>query len=302
MLPTIDFERLRTFYIATKKGKFSIVAQELGMDSSAVTRQIQGLERDLECILFERNGFRGLRLTEQGEILQNIAHQLFTHVAEIKPALAQVENGLKGHLTICVHAGYSLHFVAYCIDEFVKQYPNIALEIITAPGFMDVTIREADIVIGPNIENKDDLIEKEIFTYNLKLYASKEYIQEHGMPKDVADLKNHRFVSASSTSVKFFSKINWYLDLLQEEPLHPYFISNSGMIIEKSIRRGVGIGSMSPQFIDKDEPTLVEVLPHITGPKLTSFMAYGKHFEKSKKVEVLYNFLLEKAALLPRIS
>lgn len=298
MLPVIDMERLRTFYIAAKTGKFNAAAEELGMDSSSVTRQIQNLERDLNCLLFERGGFRGLQLTEQGEVLRSVAHDLFAKIAGIQPAISQIDNKLKGPLKICVHGGYSLYFLSDYINEFVKKYPKIFPEIIVAPGFLDVSLREADIVIGPNITHNGDLIEKKLFTYSSKLYASKEYIKTYGKPKDVEDLKNHRFVSASGPIIKFYSKANWYLDLIPDATLSPHFVSNSGLSIERAIKEGVGIGSFPSSFVEKDDQNLVPILPHITGPEIIISLAYGIHFEKSKKVNTLYEFLLEKGKLI----
>jgi DNA-binding transcriptional LysR family regulator len=298
MRPTIDLERLRTFYTAAKSRKFNAAAEELGLDSSSVTRQIQGLERDLNCILFERGGFRGLQLTEKGRALQAIAHELLVTVAKIEPMFDDVDNKMEGHLKICVQGRYSAQFLSSCIHEFMEKYPLISLEIITPLTSIDVAMREADIVISPIVEEiSGDFIKKELFTYNLKLYASKKYIERYGIPKDVADLENHRFVSASSPSVKFFSKINWYLNLLPGVVLEPYFISDSHKFVEDSIKKGIGIGSRSPQFSDENDPNLVQILPQISGPEVTTCMIYGEHFKNSKKVENLYSFLKEKISL-----
>jgi DNA-binding transcriptional LysR family regulator len=291
MIPMVDLDKLRTFYIATKTRKFNTAAEELGMDSSAVTRQVQALERDLGCILFERGGFRGLTLTEHGKALQSLTHKLFTQVAEIGPILSQVNNTFSGPLKIWVHSGYSLTFVSSYINEFMEKYPDISIELIASPNIMDVAIREADIAISPNIENNGDLIEKKLFTYTLKLYASKKYLEAYGTPEKVEDLENHRFISTINTSLIASSTANWYLNLIPGMILEPYFISNSSLAINKLIETGMGIGSCAPQFVDK---SLVQILPHITGPELSVAMVYGEHFKNSRKVNALYNFLAEK--------
>jgi DNA-binding transcriptional LysR family regulator len=292
----VDLERLRTFYVATKTGKFNIAAEELGLDSSSITRQIQSLERELDCTLFERGGFRGLRLTEKGKILQGIAHRLFATVAEITPSLSRADTDLEGPLKIWIHGGYSLKFVSAHIDEFIEKYPKITFEIVTSQGIMDVAIREVDIAIGPDIEITEGLIDRELLSYHLKLYANKKYIDTYGEPKEADDLKNHRIISATSSSPKFFPKANWYLNLTPDMALEPYFISNSNVFIETLIKKGVGIGSLSPFFVNKDE-NMVEILPHILGPELTISMVYGEHFKTSKKIEALYKFLLGKINL-----
>lgn len=294
VLPLIDFEKLRTFYVSAKAGKFSIAAQKLGMDNSAVTRQIQILERDLNCSLFERGGFRGLRLTEKGHILLSLAHELFEKVAEIEPALSQADNVMGGSLRLWVHNGYTLEFINSCLDEFVESYPSICIDMITSSDYKDVVTREADVAIGPNIEKSDDLIDHKLFTYDLKLYAAKSYVEKYGLPKTVQDLRKHRFVSASSPSSKFASKLNWYLDLDPEKMISSFFSASSNVILSKFASKGVGIASMSPQFI-RDRQDLVPILPEISGPTLVTSIAYGEHFKNSLKVNTFCDFLKEKS-------
>jgi DNA-binding transcriptional LysR family regulator len=204
---------------------------------------------------------------------------------------------LEGPLKIWIHGGYSLKFVSSHIEEFIEKYPKITFEIISSQDFMDVTIGEVDIAIGPNAENTGNFIEKKLFSYNLKLYANRKYIETYGEPKDVDDLKDHRIISAASSSLKHFSQANWYLNLSSDMALEPYFISNSNLFIESLIKNGVGIGSLCPRFVYKNE-NMVEILPHILGPELTIFMVYGEHFKNSKKVETLYEFLLTKSNLI----
>jgi DNA-binding transcriptional LysR family regulator len=270
MRPTIDLERLRTFYTAAKSRKFNAAAGELGIDSSSVTRQIQALERDLNCILFERGGFRGLQLTEKGKILQEIAHSIFSSVAGIEPAFSKVDNKMEGPLKICVHGSYSLNFLYTYIYEFMEKYPLISIEILTTLNPLDITLREVDIVISHNLgEKTEELIKREFFTYTLKLYASKKYLDKYGTPKEVKDLENHRFVSASDPDLRFFPQVNWYLNLIPGITLEPYFATDSNLHTIEATEKGMGIGSLSAELFNRNNKDLVPVLPEIIGPKRT---------------------------------
>jgi DNA-binding transcriptional LysR family regulator len=66
--PAIDWDKLKAFYAAAQAGSFTNAGKALGCSQSAVSRQVQALERDLSVVLFSRYA-RGLALTRQGHSL-----------------------------------------------------------------------------------------------------------------------------------------------------------------------------------------------------------------------------------------
>jgi len=61
-------QQLRGFYYAVQTGSISKAASKVGLSQSAITLQIQSLERDLKTKLFERNK-KKIGITEAGKIL-----------------------------------------------------------------------------------------------------------------------------------------------------------------------------------------------------------------------------------------
>ena len=64
----IDSRRLLYFYHVAKAGRFTAAEAILDVAQSAMSRQIQHLERDLGVQLLDRTG-HGVKLTTHGEIL-----------------------------------------------------------------------------------------------------------------------------------------------------------------------------------------------------------------------------------------
>ncbi|MBE0615696.1 MAG: LysR family transcriptional regulator, partial [Burkholderiales bacterium] len=71
----MDLRRLRAFGAVAAHGSFSRAAAVLGLDASALSRQVALLERELGGRLFHRTG-RGVALTELGERLAPLARAL----------------------------------------------------------------------------------------------------------------------------------------------------------------------------------------------------------------------------------
>ncbi len=64
----MDWDKLRVFHAVADAGSLTHAGEQLHLSQSAISRQIRGLEEQLNSTLFHRHA-RGLLLTEQGELL-----------------------------------------------------------------------------------------------------------------------------------------------------------------------------------------------------------------------------------------
>jgi DNA-binding transcriptional LysR family regulator len=290
----IQFDSLQAFFLAAKHRKFYLAAQEMSIDSSAITRHIQKLEKHLKCQLFDRNGAGRFALTQQGEALAGVVTKVFENVAQIEPTVARVTNLPEGPLKVALHPGITSELISPLLSNFLEKFPKIDLDVIAKDGHVDVNIREADIAIRPWIvDDESDMIQKPLFSYGLKLYASREYISRFGMPVSVEDLRNHRLIGSSSSLGTALLNVNWHLQLGVRKPHKPYATSNSNLVLRSLVRGGIGIGSLSPDLLGPEGKELVCVLPDIEGPRIHIYFMYGQHFHDSKRVDVLYEHLKE---------
>jgi hypothetical protein len=68
------FGALPVLEAAVRHNSFTKAAREFGLTQSALSRRIQGLERDLGVVLFARRG-RSITLTEDGARIAGIARK-----------------------------------------------------------------------------------------------------------------------------------------------------------------------------------------------------------------------------------
>ena len=61
----MDWDKLRVFHAVADAGSLTHAGEQLHLSQSAISRQIRGLEEQLQATLFHRHA-RGLLLTEQG--------------------------------------------------------------------------------------------------------------------------------------------------------------------------------------------------------------------------------------------
>ena len=60
-------QQLKGFYYTVQTGSVSNAARKMGLSQSAITLQIQSLERDLKTKLFEREG-KKITITKAGKL------------------------------------------------------------------------------------------------------------------------------------------------------------------------------------------------------------------------------------------
>ncbi|MBU0858812.1 MAG: LysR family transcriptional regulator, partial [Alphaproteobacteria bacterium] len=82
----MDWDKLRIFHAVAEAGSFTHAGEALNLSQSAVSRQISTLEESLGVSLFHRHA-RGLLLTEQGELLQKAAKDIFGKLSMIEGQL-----------------------------------------------------------------------------------------------------------------------------------------------------------------------------------------------------------------------
>ena len=91
----MDWDKLRVFHAVAEAGSFTHAGEFLNLSQSAVSRQILRLEESLHVALFHRHA-RGLKLTEQGELLLRTAHDVIAKLA-MAEAQPRTVNARRGH-------------------------------------------------------------------------------------------------------------------------------------------------------------------------------------------------------------
>lgn len=123
----MEIRNITTFLKVAATQNFSKAAEQLGYSQSAVTIQIQQLERELQTQLFERIGKR-VYLTKSGEDFVAYANQIMNAV-EQAAAFSGEKNTLKGKLRIGGVESVCTTLIPELILELHEAFPEIELVI-----------------------------------------------------------------------------------------------------------------------------------------------------------------------------
>lgn len=293
----MDWDKLRIFHAVAEAGSFTHAGDSLHLSQSAISRQISSLEESLSCRLFHRHA-RGLLLTEQGELLYRTVHEVYAKLTMAEAQLNDAQDRPQGPLKITTAVGLGSLWLTPRIREFIDLYPDIEVTLITSDEELDVSMREADCAIRLTQPTQPDLIQRRLTRVNTHVFASSDYLQQHGMPDRVADLDNHKLVVYSEESVLPAPNLNWLLNAAREatgsEPQKILTLNNLyGMV--RSVEAGIGIAGL-PDFLARESRSLVRILPELEGPGYDAFFVYPEELRASQRIGVFRDFLVAKVA------
>jgi DNA-binding transcriptional LysR family regulator len=119
---------VRYFVSVVQHGSIRAAASELGVAQSAISRQIQALERDLGAPLLERRP-RGVALTQAGELLFAYTREATFHLDRLRSEIDALEGLRRGHVRVHAIEAMVPHLLPRAIDAFVTQFPGITFEV-----------------------------------------------------------------------------------------------------------------------------------------------------------------------------
>ena len=208
-------------------------------------------------------------LTEVGEQLFRTAHRMHWELQQVETQMSESQDVPTGPLIVTTTVGIGSTWLSSRLDEFLKLYPLIQLEIRLNDAELDLAMREADVAIRLHRPNQSEMIQRKLFTVHNYFYASTDYVAEHGMPKSVEDLDNHRIISFGEPVPSYLGDINFLerLGRADSNPRRAVLKVNAVYGMMQAARAGIGI-AMLPAYVTEKEDGLVQVLDRNRDPRI----------------------------------
>ncbi len=290
----MNWDKLKIFYAVAEAGNFTKSTYNLNLSQSAISRQIQSLEKELKTQLFERHA-RGLSLTENGEYLFKTAQEVISKLKDVESTLMDKKNKPSGKLTVTTVVSFGTTWLTPKIQEFMKLNPEIEVELIFDDKELNLSTRQADIGIWMRRPKQLSYIQKKLTDINYHIYGSTKYLQEHGHPKNLSELNKHKFISYGKGAPSPVFNPDWALKLGDKDNKKRKAIMkvNSVYGLLLAVQSGVGLAAL-PDYITASVPNIVRVLPHIVGPKTESYFVYPQSLKNVARIIAFRNFLYSK--------
>ena len=292
-----NWDDIRHFLTIVRTGSLLAAAEDLGVDQSTVFRRLRALEDQLGTHLFDRRHRGRYQLTAAGENLIEQATRMEQAALDIDRQVRGQDLQLSGKIRVATAEDMAVTLLPRHLQAFEQAYPEIAIELLTANRYYNLSRNEADVAIRPGFStNEERVIPRKICATSFGLYAGEDYLKRMGIPETREILKYHRV-------------IEWREDLARDHFTDEAFEwfgsayrygSNSLLTIRALATEGLGVAIL-PEFVGNAEPKLQRILPQI---KLDSGYIWLLHHDEVRhttRFRVFSEFMLNALKNDPRI-
>ncbi|MET0124979.1 LysR family transcriptional regulator [Pseudomonas caspiana] len=285
----LNWDDLKFFLEVARTRKASSAAKRLAVDYTTVSRRITSLENSLGTLLFEKSRGNGFILTAEGQRLLGYAESI---ESTLHLACEQVSGSglaLSGHIRIGCTEGFGSFFITPQLSHFLDDYPDISVDILPLPHFISLSKREADIVIALERPEHGPYVCCKLCDYNLRLYATQEYLDNHAPLNSSADLAEHKFISYVD-DLAFSSELLYLSNLLPGAQAQLRSTSVIAQYLAALQGRAVAI---LPCFLAAQDSRLIPVLADEVNITRHFWMYCREDLRKLKRITVLWDYIRE---------
>ena len=286
----MDWDKLRIFHAVADAGSLTHAGDALHLSQSAVSRQIRALEESLATTLFHRHA-RGLILTEQGELLFDATNTMAKKLEAAAARIRDSEEEVMGELRVTTTTGFGTLWLAPRLVKLYDRYPDLKIDLMLEERVLDLPMREADVAIRMKEPSQADLIRKRLMNIKMRLYATPEYLAEHGTPATMEDFAHHRLICQHSSTAQVAAGASLVADLMSYDIPSTLTVNNYFGVLQ-GVLNHLGVGVL-PDYITEDFPHLVRVLPDTESSEVPVFLAYPEELRHSKRVAAFREFVTE---------
>lgn len=251
-----DWNDLRYFLELSRRGRLVSAARKLHVDHTTVSRRIAALENELDARLFDKSP-RGYKLTDAGLRLLPFAEQMEAQSNQLYQEISGKDARLSGTVRLAAPEGLGAHIIAHNLDQFREMHPDIELELVAESRRTSLSKREADIAITLARPDAGRLIAWKLCDYRLRLYATRDYLNERPPISRLDHLTAHDFISYIDDLIQL-PELR-FLDQVIKDP-HVVFRSTNVMAQYNAALDGIGL-SIIHCFMADEEPRLIPILP-----------------------------------------
>ena len=203
----------------------------------------------------------------------------------------QLQSEPTGLLRISSPIEFGQLFLGGVVGDFMRRYPAIQVEVELTTRVVDPVEEGVDIVIHRGRPQDSSLVARPMMHSPRQLFASPDYLAEHGIPQKPEDLIQHRCIHTLTDDGR-----KWHF----QEPavsvaINPVLTVNNITFAREAALAGTGVINV-PAFIAEPhvaEGTLCRVLEHCVLPATELYALYPSRRFQAMKVKAFIDYIIE---------
>jgi len=283
------------FMAVVNEGSFARAGDRLGIGRSAVSRNVQRLESQLDARLFHRTT-RSTSLTSEGEMFFSRCEPAVTHIAQALEEMRDLRKGPpRGRLRICSAVTFGRKVVAPLLAGFRATYPDITLELLLDDASPDFTGDCIDVSFRNGRLEDSQVIARLLMPMQLVVCASPSYIETHGVPERLEELERHRGVHLRLPSGRVHDW-EFKVDGHRQRAMPPgRSIFNDDELVLQAVLEGQGLAQLASYQVGSAlrERRLVSCLDAYAPDDRGHYICYLSRQQLPARVRVFVDYMTE---------
>jgi DNA-binding transcriptional LysR family regulator len=281
----MSWDDVRIFLAVARAGQILGAAKRLELNHATVSRRIAALEDALRTKLFRRLT-TGSELTPAGERFLDIAERMEGDMIAARSTVSGEGDDISGTVRIGAPDGFGVAFLATRLGALTALHRELTIQLVPVPRSFSLSRREADIAITVERPSEGRLVAGKLVDYTLGLFASRAYVEAHGLPRTSAELSQHTLIGYVPDLI-----VSPSLDYAAEfsPDWRTSFAISSALGQAEAVRSGAGIGILHT-FVARSMPELIPV--DIVAPiRRAYWLVYHESVRPLRRVQIVANFI-----------
>lgn len=249
----MDWDDLRYLLAVSRRKTLAGAARELGVTKATASRRLAALEEALGTPLFDRKP-GGLTLTPAGTDALASAQGMEDLVARLEEHAQASDARVRGRVKLTAPPWLADRLLLPALPELRALHPELEVELLGGNAMMDLVRREADLALRNVKPEQSTLVSRRVATLGGCVYASRLYLERHGLPAARAALGGHDvLVYATHSGMPGFE---WLRDTPHGGTVA--FRANDPVALVSAATAGLGLAAV-PCLLGDPEPSLARV-------------------------------------------
>lgn len=259
----MTFQQIRYFLVLAEELHFWKTAEKVYTSQSALSRQIQSLEEELEVKLFDRDK-RNVKLTAAGTFLQRHWKVLIADFDRTHRQAKKINEGTSGLVSIAYPGSISFSFLPDLVKVLNDHIPDLKIEL-TEPTDQNheklLLSHQIDIAFSRDRILNPSIDSVKLYSESMYLVVPEDHwIDEHSFT-DIRDVQEENFIISGLHHTTVFASL--LRNLFKQYGIKPKTTieSDFGGMILNLVSKGLGISILphSFQFAAHNKVRFIEI-------------------------------------------
>lgn len=282
----MDWDDLQTFLVIAREGSLSAAAKALRTTQPTMGRRLAKMEQKIGARLLERHP-KGYSLTNLGEQVLGNVERIEAEVLATERTVSGRDIALEGVVRVTSVDVLTSRILVNAVAALQIEHPKIQVELLPDQRSLSLSKREADIAVRLAQFEAQELITKKLGTMENGFFASKEYIDLHGMP-NTQNSAQHSIVNVLEDQMHFEEAKNLVIALPHARTA---IRTNSRETMFAACKAGIGICSL-PRIRASVDSNLIDLDLGVPNPKRDVWLGVHQDMRHMPRVRVVIDAIV----------